>query len=51
MVDELDCIVKVKDDYEVNDVAVLNVIDEVFEVEANLDVSCVWNDVRKVGYV
>ena len=51
MVDEIDCIVKVKDEYEVNDVVVLNVVDEVFNVKINLDVVCVWNDVRRVGNV
>ena len=36
MVDEVDCIVKVKADYEVNDVAVLSVVDEVFDAKSIL---------------
>ena len=49
MVDEVGCIVKVKDDCEVNDVVVLKVVDDAFDVVVDLDVGCLWNDVRVVG--
>ena len=51
MVDEVDCIVKVKDDYEVNGGVVLEGVDEVFDGVVNLDVGYVWNDVKVGGDV
>ena len=51
MVGEVDCIVKVRDDYEVDGDAILEDVDEVFDGVVNLDVGYVWNDVGVVGDV
>ena len=48
MIDEVDCIGKVNDDRVVDSDAFLNVDDEVVDVKVNLDVGCVWNDVRRI---
>ena len=51
MVDEVDCIVKIRDDYEVHGDAILENVDEVFSGVVNLEVGYVWNDVKVVGDV
>ena len=47
IVADVDCIVKVKDDCEVDGLAILSVLDGVFDVNVNLDVGYVENDVER----
>ena len=42
-----DCVAKVKEDLEVDGVAIVDVIDEVFNVDVNLDVGYVESDVEE----
>ena len=49
MVDEVDCIAKVRNDHEVDGNAILEDVEEVFDDVVNLDVDYVWKDVQAVG--